>query len=242
MLLRPSPSARMPAARAAGSRGRRLGKPLSLALGLLLGLAGPLAAEGQPPPQAEALPQQGHPAQAEPQEGAGSEAAVWWLARRGAVLGPYSAADLDELAHTDGLTARSFLWRDGMAGWARLEEVDELATILRIVEIATLLRGSWEIKGPIAVGTGEGVETLHVTLRLNFRRDGGFAWSDTAYRPANGQTGSSFHSGPYYIEPRADGAFRLLLRREDVDSDWEVRVLSGDRLEVITLGLEARRL
>lgn len=248
MQLRPSPSAQAPAPRAPGASGRRFGSSCPSAGGrgrallihlllLLLCLAAPSArAEGEATAPTATAPTA---TASEPSEVA---SAVWWIARGGEALGPYSEADLDELAHTAELTPRTFVWRDGMAGWARLEQVGELATILRIVQIAALLHGTWEVKGPIAAASGKETETLHVTLRLNFRRDGTFAWSDTAYRPANGQTGSSFHSGPYFIEPRDEAAFRLLLQREDVDSDWEVRILSADRLEVITLGLEARRL
>lgn len=50
----------------------------------------------------------------------------WFISRNGQNFGPFS---MEQLAQ-NGLTAQTYVWRSGMAGWVRASEVPDLATVL----------------------------------------------------------------------------------------------------------------
>jgi membrane protease subunit (stomatin/prohibitin family) len=53
-------------------------------------------------------------------------AVQWFISRDGQNIGPFTPAQLVP----NGLTAQTYVWRNGMAGWLRANEVPELAAIL----------------------------------------------------------------------------------------------------------------
>ncbi|HRW15618.1 MAG: SPFH domain-containing protein [Rhodobacteraceae bacterium] len=54
----------------------------------------------------------------------------WHVAEDGAAKGPFSAADLRQMAATGTLTGESWVWTPGSAGWRRAGEVPEVAALL----------------------------------------------------------------------------------------------------------------
>jgi hypothetical protein len=55
--------------------------------------------------------------------------ARWHVAEAGATRGPFSRAELAGMVSAGGLTAASYVWTPGAAGWARAGEVAELASL-----------------------------------------------------------------------------------------------------------------
>ncbi|WP_373044913.1 GYF domain-containing protein [Vulgatibacter sp.] len=56
--------------------------------------------------------------------------AEWYAMRNGEQLGPMSRDELAMELASGGLTARNYVWREGMGDWQRLEGVDELVALL----------------------------------------------------------------------------------------------------------------
>jgi hypothetical protein len=54
----------------------------------------------------------------------------WHIAEDGAATGPFSAADLRQMAATGSLTGQSWVWTPGSAGWRHAAEVPEIAALL----------------------------------------------------------------------------------------------------------------
>jgi membrane protease subunit (stomatin/prohibitin family) len=60
----------------------------------------------------------------------GAPAAIWFLAEQGRSLGPFSAAQLAEMAARGQLRRESHVWRAGFAEWRVASEVPEVGSLL----------------------------------------------------------------------------------------------------------------
>ena len=54
----------------------------------------------------------------------------WYLALGGEPDGPYSLRDLDVKYRTQELPSSTFAWREGLADWKPLFEIDEIKRVL----------------------------------------------------------------------------------------------------------------
>ncbi|RVT86775.1 DUF4339 domain-containing protein [Rhodobacteraceae bacterium CCMM004] len=99
-----------------------------------------------------------------------------WVADGADVLGPFDARGLADRLKTQETAARTFVWMQGMDGWALATDVPaltELVSGLPLNEIDALdpkthLVGHWEM---LMAQAGEGTRTGHMT----FRADGSYA-------------------------------------------------------------------
>ncbi|MEM6479783.1 MAG: SPFH domain-containing protein, partial [Pseudomonadota bacterium] len=100
-----------------GAAGDAMGMGLGAALGMqMAGQMGqhpaPVAAPAPPPPPVE------H---------------VWHIAENGATKGPFSKAQLAEMAGNGSLSRETFVWTQGQDGWRKAEDVTELAQLFTIM-------------------------------------------------------------------------------------------------------------
>ena len=58
-----------------------------------------------------------------------SETAQWHLAVNGQSSGPYSVAQLRTFVAQKTITPESMVWKAGMAGWAQISTIPELASL-----------------------------------------------------------------------------------------------------------------
>lgn len=73
---------------------------------------------------AEAVPSGKEPA---PTRRPGKDAAAWYAVIRGEQAGPLTLAELARRAKEGLVSARTFVWRDGMGDWKRISDVPDLA-------------------------------------------------------------------------------------------------------------------
>ena len=57
----------------------------------------------------------------------------YYVAVNGQPTGPYTVASLREMMQNGQLTRLSLVWKDGMAGWSAVENVDDLKSVLGAV-------------------------------------------------------------------------------------------------------------
>ena len=58
---------------------------------------------------------------------------VWHLANDGQTTGPFSKADLGQMAAKGDLTRETWVWTQGQDGWKKAEDVDELAQLFTVL-------------------------------------------------------------------------------------------------------------
>ena len=58
---------------------------------------------------------------------------VWHIASGGETTGPFSKADLGQMAQKGDLARDTWVWTQGQDGWKRAEEVDELAQLFTVL-------------------------------------------------------------------------------------------------------------
>ncbi|SFR13068.1 SPFH domain-containing protein [Poseidonocella sedimentorum] len=99
--------------------GAGLGMGVGMAMGNQMARQGPWGAS---PAQASPVPAAPQPVEH-----------VWHLARDGQTFGPYSKADLGQMAVKGELTRSTHVWTPGQDGWKHAEEVTELAQLFTIL-------------------------------------------------------------------------------------------------------------
>lgn len=62
-----------------------------------------------------------------------AEAKEWFFLDKGQEVGPFTRAVMARYAESGRFTARTYVWRDGMPDWVRLEALGEFADILALV-------------------------------------------------------------------------------------------------------------
>lgn len=167
----------------------------SLPILLLLLLAAPVFAANPPPP-----PPPEEEEAVEPQPPA--EEAIWYVSPKGQALGPYGVGELVEMAARGEIDGGTAVWKEGMADWARLRDVPELAPVAAAVpdkktkpppkppseqelldkEHSAYMVGTWFFEGPVEVG---GAVYL-MTVELTYRADGTFAGRQAVRVPLDG--------------------------------------------------------
>ena len=58
---------------------------------------------------------------------------LWHIAEGGRTKGPFSRADLGRMAGEGGLTRETYVWSQGLDGWKRAGEIDELARLFTVL-------------------------------------------------------------------------------------------------------------
>lgn len=56
---------------------------------------------------------------------------VWYLANEGTPDGPFSIRDLDVKFRTQELASGTFAWKEGMAEWKPLFEIEQIKRVLQ---------------------------------------------------------------------------------------------------------------
>ena len=155
----------------------------SLLLLLLLPPLAPAFAANPPPPPPPEEETEG------PRQPA--EEAIWYISPGGQALGPYGVGELVEMAARGEVDGGTAVWTEGMADWARLRDVPELAAVVAAVsdkktkappkppseqelldkEFSAYMVGTWYFEGPVEVGGA----VYHMTVELTYRADGSFA-------------------------------------------------------------------
>ncbi len=176
---------------------RRLLPLLSLLLAIAAAslLAGPAGAQVVPPP----------PPPPEQEEGAlddGTALAEWYVSTDGKAQGPFTLAQLRQMAADGVISGGTAVWKEGMAGWLRLREVPELAPVMAAVpeaektvkpppvpdtqalldkQAAAFIVGTWRLEGPYVIGT----DRVYVVVEITYRSDGTYAGYQTLSSAAN---------------------------------------------------------
>jgi len=102
------------AANPSGGMGAGLGMGMGMAVGSAMQRPGPWGATQAPPP----------PPAVEK---------VWHVAQKGDVSGPFSRADLGQMAAKGKLTRETHVWTPGQDGWLHAGELDELAQLFTVL-------------------------------------------------------------------------------------------------------------
>ncbi len=237
---------------------------LLLALGLLPPAAPALAADVPlqvPQPSGPATP----PPPPPPEEAAPpatQEVAEWYVSPKGQALGPYTLSQLREMAARGEINGGTAVWRQGMAEWARLRDLPELADLLVAVapqaaeapppapneqdlldqEFKAYLAGTWYLDGPMVVN---GVY-YHITVETTYRADGTFAGRQTVHLPSPGG-GQSYpyvtaYRGTWQVIGQDASRFVLMtISQNEEPKRTALEVLDQNRLRNVDLDIVAQR-
>lgn len=165
-----------------------------------------------------------------------SELAEWWISPTGEPLGPYSEAELLQFAEAGDIGPATYVWRDGMAAWARLGEVEALGKVAgaarrgederRKQAFADYLVGNWYVEGPQKDDQG----AYYSVLRVTFRPDGSFAGSE--YMTSAGYEPQMIVlKGRWSITVTGESSFDVAMVEEANPFTWKLVILGPDTLE-----------
>lgn len=118
------------------------------------------------------------------------EVAEWYYVTGGQALGPMTLTQIQALVAQGLIDGNTSVWKDGMAGWARLADVPELAGMLAgtqrggnapppVVDsqklldekIRAFIAGTWRYEGYVTQGS----ITAYAVLEITYRPDGTYA-------------------------------------------------------------------
>jgi len=131
-----------------------------------------------------------------------TEVPEWFYGLNGQAIGPLTVSQLADLAAKGQITGDTPVWKQGMAGWQRLAETPELATVLAAgpqpdlnkppppPDTQTLLNetmtkfliGTWLYDGPFTQG---GI-TAFLRVEITYRPDGSYAGVQSVQMPPMG--------------------------------------------------------
>ena len=147
------------------------------------------------------------------------EIAEWWTSPAGTPLGPYSEAELMAMAEAGELGADSWVWREGMAAWQRLSEVEALGRVAAIFtgreqqaleqEMLAYLQGRWSSVGRQT--HQDGGEYRYEAIE-SFRADGSYATSITRRWMDGSQPDVVVLVGSYSLKPADEKTFTVTVR------------------------------
>ena len=157
-----------------------------------------------PPPTPSAQPPVPPPLPVPPPAPAPQPAEVpeWFYGANGQALGPFTVGYLRDLAARSEISLDTPVWKQGMANWARLADVPELASVVAALpakpenqpppppDSQTMLNegakkfliGTWRFDGPLTQG---GI-TAHVRVEITYRPDGSYAGVQSVQLPTMG--------------------------------------------------------
>ncbi len=161
-------------------------------------IPGPAQPPGPPPPPpGGAIP----PPLPAPQP---AETPEWFYGQNGQALGPFTVSYLRDLAARNELSVDTPVWKQGMAAWARLGDVAELASVVAAIPgnankgnqpppppdtqallndaARKFLLGTWRYDGPITQGN----ITAYVRIEITYRPDGSYAGTQMIQMPPMG--------------------------------------------------------
>lgn len=167
----------------------------------------PEAATPAPPPPPNANPPT--PPNAPGQE---TEKAVWYVSPSGVALGPFAVSKLVQMATDKEIIRTTPVWKEGMAEWALLEDMPELAQVAAAVpkgdkgtppppqntqamldkKMKDFLVGTWRYEGMV---NSQGY-SYYMVVEATYRPDGTYAGSLTMQLPPQGG-----YQAPPYVSP-----------------------------------------
>lgn len=241
---------------------------LILPLLLALAPAAPALAADQPQqiPQARdpATPPPPPPPEEPATPPAVQEAAEWYVSPKGQALGPFTLSQLRDMAAQGQIDGGTAVWKQGMADWARLRDVAELADVLVAAapkadkakappaapseqdlldqEFKAYLAGTWYLDGPMVVN---GVY-YHITVETTYRPDGTFAGRQTVHLPSPGG-GPSYpyvtaYRGTWQVIGQDASRFVLMtISQNEEPKRTALEVLDQNRLRNVDLDIVAQR-